>query len=68
MTIVTKLTFLPRCGQGVPLQVASAEPSFPSVTIGYILPDDLLHRTIAHQHDTSWQEGVAEAVAGYTAG
>lgn len=35
---------------------------------GAHFPDDLLHRTVAHQHETSWQAGVAEAVAGYTEG
>jgi hypothetical protein len=35
---------------------------------GAHFPDDELHRSIPHSHLHSWQEGVAEAVAGYQEG
>jgi nucleoside-diphosphate-sugar epimerase len=35
---------------------------------GAHFPDDLLHRSIPHQHLHSWQAGVAEAVSGYKEG
>jgi nucleoside-diphosphate-sugar epimerase len=35
---------------------------------GAHFPDELLHRCIPHRHLKSWQAGVAEAVAGFSAG
>jgi nucleoside-diphosphate-sugar epimerase len=35
---------------------------------GAHFPDDELHRSVPHSHLHSWQEGVAEAVAGYQEG